>query len=28
MPTRVRITVGTQEEMNRFQSLFQKVMKS
>jgi histidinol-phosphate aminotransferase len=26
MPTYVRITVGTQEEMNRFQSAFQKVM--
>jgi len=28
MPTYVRITVGTQEEMNRFESAFQKVMKS
>ena len=28
MPTYVRITVGTQEEMARFQSAFQKVMKS
>src|ERR1700692_935400 len=28
MPPYVRITVGTQEEMNRFQSAFQKVMKS
>ena len=28
MPTYVRITVGTQEEMERFQSAFQKVMKS
>ena len=28
MPTWVRITVGTQEEMSRFQSAFQKVMKS
>lgn len=27
MPTWVRITVGTQEEMSRFQSAFQKVMK-
>jgi histidinol-phosphate aminotransferase len=26
MPTYVRITVGTQEEMNRFQAAFQKVM--
>jgi histidinol-phosphate aminotransferase len=28
MPTYVRITVGTQEEMERFQAAFQKVMKS
>jgi histidinol-phosphate aminotransferase len=28
MPTCVRITVGTQEEMERFQAAFQKVMKS
>ncbi|HEV2397715.1 MAG TPA: pyridoxal phosphate-dependent aminotransferase [Candidatus Sulfotelmatobacter sp.] len=28
MPTYVRITVGTQEEMERFQSAFQKVMKA
>jgi histidinol-phosphate aminotransferase len=28
MPTYVRITVGTQDEMNRFQTAFQKVMKS
>lgn len=28
MPTYVRITVGTQEEMSKFQSAFQKVMKS
>jgi histidinol-phosphate aminotransferase len=28
MPTFVRITVGTQEEMERFQTAFQKVMKS
>lgn len=28
MPTYVRITVGTQEEMQKFQSAFQKVMKS
>jgi histidinol-phosphate aminotransferase len=28
MPTCVRITVGTQEEMERFQTAFQKVMKS
>ena len=27
MPTWVRITVGTQEEMSKFQSAFQKVMK-
>lgn len=27
MPTHVRITVGTQEEMERFQAAFQKVMK-
>ncbi len=27
MPTWARITVGTQEEMERFQSAFQKVMK-
>jgi histidinol-phosphate aminotransferase len=27
MPTWVRITVGTQEEMDKFQSAFQKVMK-
>ncbi len=27
MPTHVRITVGTQEEMSRFQTAFQKVMK-
>jgi histidinol-phosphate/aromatic aminotransferase/cobyric acid decarboxylase-like protein len=27
MPTYVRITVGTQEEMERFQVAFQKVMK-
>jgi histidinol-phosphate aminotransferase len=28
MPTWVRVTVGTQEEMDKFQSAFQKVMKS
>jgi histidinol-phosphate aminotransferase len=28
MPTSVRVTVGTQEEMERFQAAFQKVMKS
>ena len=28
MPTYVRVTVGTQEEMNKFQSAFQKVMRS
>ena len=28
MPTYVRITVGTQEEMERFQAAFQKVMKA
>jgi histidinol-phosphate aminotransferase len=28
MPTHVRITVGTQEEMERFQAAFQKVMKA
>jgi histidinol-phosphate aminotransferase len=28
MPTYVRVTVGTQEEMGRFQAAFQKVMKS
>jgi len=28
MPTYVRVTVGTQEEMNKFQSAFQKVMKA
>ena len=28
MPTYVRITVGTQQEMDRFQSAFQKVMKA
>jgi histidinol-phosphate aminotransferase len=28
MPTYVRITVGTQEEMEKFQAAFQKVMKS
>ena len=28
MPTWVRITVGTQDEMAKFQSAFQKVMKS
>ena len=28
MPTYVRVTVGTQEEMTKFQSAFQKVMKS
>jgi histidinol-phosphate aminotransferase len=28
MPTYVRITVGTQEEMSKFQSAFQKVMKA
>ena len=28
MPTYVRVTVGTQEEMQRFQSAFQKVMKA
>ena len=28
MPTYVRITVGTQEEMERFQTAFQKVMKA
>jgi len=28
MPTHVRITVGTQQEMDRFQSAFQKVMKA
>ena len=28
MPTSVRITVGTQDEMERFQSAFQKVMKA
>ena len=28
MPTYVRITVGTEDEMSRFQSAFQKVMKS
>jgi len=28
MPTWVRITVGTAEEMSRFQSAFQKVMKA
>lgn len=28
MPTYVRVTVGTQEEMTRFQSAFQKVMKA
>jgi histidinol-phosphate aminotransferase len=28
MPTYVRVTVGTQDEMDRFQSAFQKVMKS
>jgi len=27
MPTYVRITVGTQEEMAKFQTAFQKVMK-
>jgi len=27
MPTWVRITVGTQDEMAKFQSAFQKVMK-
>jgi histidinol-phosphate aminotransferase len=28
MPTYVRITVGTQTEMERFQAAFQKVMKA
>jgi len=28
MPTYVRVTVGTQEEMERFQAAFQKVMKA
>jgi histidinol-phosphate/aromatic aminotransferase/cobyric acid decarboxylase-like protein len=28
MPTYVRITVGTQEEMEHFQTAFQKVMSS
>jgi histidinol-phosphate/aromatic aminotransferase/cobyric acid decarboxylase-like protein len=28
MPTCVRITVGTPEEMEKFQAAFQKVMKS
>jgi len=28
MPTHVRITVGTQEEMEKFQAAFQKVMKA
>jgi len=28
MPTWVRITVGTQDEMSKFQSAFQKVMKT
>jgi histidinol-phosphate/aromatic aminotransferase/cobyric acid decarboxylase-like protein len=28
MPTWVRITVGTQDEMGKFQTAFQKVMKS
>jgi histidinol-phosphate aminotransferase len=28
MPTHVRVTVGTQEEMQRFQAAFQKVMKA
>jgi histidinol-phosphate aminotransferase len=28
MPTYVRVTVGTQEEMERFQAAFQKAMKS
>jgi histidinol-phosphate aminotransferase len=28
MPTYVRITVGTQEEMEKFQAAFQKVMKA
>jgi histidinol-phosphate aminotransferase len=28
MPTHVRVTVGTQEEMERFQAAYQKVMKS
>ena len=28
MPTYVRITVGTQEEMAKFQSAFQKVMRA
>jgi histidinol-phosphate/aromatic aminotransferase/cobyric acid decarboxylase-like protein len=28
MPNHVRITVGTQEEMLKFQAAFQKVMKS
>jgi histidinol-phosphate aminotransferase len=28
MPTYVRITVGTQDEMSKFQSAFQKVMQA